>query len=146
MLALPSHRSKTLDARGRPNGPIWQTRTQPSGTQRGHRRRTWQPRCNTKCLEWATSTQRSNVERRTRGDGALVENARVSLPRATSYVLACLGAASLETKHCFLFCVVREMRFQVRMVAVFVVREFTVVDVVHLNTLLHRVQLSSMVM
>lgn len=38
------------------------------------------------------------------------------------------------------------MRLQVRMVAVFVVREFTVVDVVHLNTLLHRVQLSSMPM
>lgn len=86
VVALRFYRSKTLDAQGRPNGPIWQTKIQRSGTQPGHRKRTWQPRCNTRCLEWATSTQRSNVERRTRSNGTLVKNARVTLRRLASNV------------------------------------------------------------
>lgn len=65
-------RSRTSGARDRPNGLIWQTKTQRSGTPRGHKKRTWPPRCNTKCLGWGTSTQRSNVERRrTRSDEIL---------------------------------------------------------------------------
>lgn len=61
-------RSRTSDVRARPSGPTWQTKTQRNGTRRGHKSLTWQPKCETRCLEWETSTRLSNAERRATRD------------------------------------------------------------------------------